>query len=406
MNVRKLIGGRNILLLIAAALVLVLVLIAILARNPQQASTSRPVAVAPERPAEAPERLGAADPTSPKSADDLTSEPIDLPLPPDVEAMARWFGESGPKRLEDAEVVWQAASDRYVDFLKEETFDQGLRRIYMPSELMVTMGNEGNFDPMNPDIIRLFARTRRFNRLLAGVGQEGAATALDAAVDHYLSQRRAVEQKLLRLIEESPEIFHKDAPEETRYAMTDLIAGYALTGLDVPEGAIPMSLMGTQWGLVANSYLLGWSRDPQAVRPLLKIVDYEDKPFLAKLRAAFPEEQRKFLDDYSVANRRVVVDALDRILVANATRDTIGAKAIAIAKEYVAWRAKRQWPQRGSVDALPYDAPQTPYHLPGAVTGRLASAETVRISLPLGGPQPGEIEEIFQWARRFQESLE
>lgn len=101
---------------------------------------------------------------------------------PEAEALGRWFG-TGEKRFEDAEVFWQKGSDKYVRFLKEESFEQGLRRVYMPSELLMVMGNTGTVDPTSPDIIRLFARTRRFSKLLADVGQNGAIGAMDNAVD-------------------------------------------------------------------------------------------------------------------------------------------------------------------------------------------------------------------------------
>lgn len=219
----------------------------------------------------------------------------------------------------------------------------------------------------------------------------------------YLSERRKAEERLLLLMKDQPEIFGRGVPEEKRYPLINLLQGYALSGLDVPEDAIPMSLMGTAWGLVANSFLLGSSQDAQAIRPLLKIAEYEDKPFLDKLRAAFPPNDP--MPDFSVANRRVLGDALDRILVANAEKGGIGTEASAIAKEYVAWRAQRNWPQRESVGVYPFSAPQTPYHIPGSVTGRVGAAETAPISLPIASLTPDDTAQIVQWARRFQQAL-
>ena len=91
MNLRKLFRVRCILPLGAVALVLVLLLMAILARSPQQVSTGRT--------ALAPEGLDASETQSPERVDDPASAPIDLPVPPDSEALGRWFADAGPKRL-------------------------------------------------------------------------------------------------------------------------------------------------------------------------------------------------------------------------------------------------------------------------------------------------------------------
>ena len=142
MNMRKRFGGRLILPLAVAALALAVALIAILGRDPQQAPPTRG---APS--AALPETSGGSEAHARKSAADSAVEPLDAPPDQQTQAQAGTVEKPGPMRLVDAEAAWQAQSDQYVAFLKDETFEQGLRRVYMPSEIVFTTGNEGLASP-------------------------------------------------------------------------------------------------------------------------------------------------------------------------------------------------------------------------------------------------------------------
>ncbi len=352
-------------------------------------------------------------------------EGVELPVPEDTKALARHHGGSGPKRLSDAKVVWEKEAARYVNFLKDETFEQGSYRTYMKSELIRVMGETFTWSPHNPDVIRLLCRTRRFAKLIREVYEgesarerERVTGVLAATVERLLAEVRQVEEKLEALAEEEPEMFRAGAPEEKRYVVGDLTTGYGLSGLEAPEGVIPMSLQGASLGLAANSFLLGLTEEARAVAPLLKIARYDDIEFQGKMKRAF-DHKEPVIRDNSLANFGVIADALDRILVACAGREKapVSRAAVAVAEEYVKWRSEQKWGEREVIEVYPYDAPQTPYHLPGHITGEVTPVETMQVSLPLPLARliPGEwvyergmtplIGQILDWAERFEKAL-
>jgi len=342
-------------------------------------------------------------------------EGVLLPIPQDTRAIARAYAKSGPKDIRDMEVLWQRKTDEYIAFLKEESFSEGLHRTYMKSELGDVLGKAGNYDPDKPESIRIHARTRRFSKLLDYVhkakasGQTGAVIEkINLMVDRFIEERKEIERKLVKIMEERPELFHPDeVPEENRYKVRDLLVGYGLTSYVVPNGLIPMSLRGTQYGILVSTFLLGVSEDGNAVAALLKISDYDSEPFLQKLRKAAGS---KLHINLVLANEWAIADALDRILSAQAETE-VDTEARGIAKEYLHWRERKNWPVRKQVEVYPYDAPQTPYNIPGSDTDNIKKVETTSLSLPLevsrdGGPGlVGEdLETIMEFGRRYNEA--
>lgn len=366
--------------------------------------------IGPNTPSERPAELG-----GPPKQTDLE---VDLPLLKETEALVRWYSEPGVKYLEDAEFVWQKRANEYIEYLKKETFPQSAHRMYIISDLPQVMGNYRNFDPSNPDTIRIHARTRRFCKLIFEIEQAKRAGDLSSViqtlsdtVERFIGARKRLEQKVVRLVEEKPELIEPGHPDNHYVPLRNLTVGFAVLPLDVanPENIIPMSLRGTQLGVLTHSFLLGLTEDSRAINVLLNVAAYDDEPFLQKVRELWGDIPR--IEECSLANRWAVADALDRIIVANAGRAD-SSPAHSIAGEYVNWRSKRDWPARETMEIYPYDAPQTPYHLPSLVTGKVARVETKLLPLCLEVSRNGcpgltneDVDTILNWAYRYQEAL-
>jgi hypothetical protein len=354
---------------------------------------------------------------------------LELPVPQDTASLARYYGTQGRRNFSDVQVVWQKQTDKYIDFLKEETFSQGAYRTYMKSELIQVMGETFTSSPYDTEIISLICRTRRLSKLIDYIDNakktgtlNSAINDLSTATNRFMKEVSEVEDKLGKLAEEEPEIFQPSAPEEQRSRFIDLSRGYALSGLDVDEKGIPMSLDGAAHGLAANSFLLGLTEDPLAVAPLLKIASYDNVEFQKKIKAVMDNDnfKQEIVLPNSLANFIVVGDALDRILVscANRQKDNLSLSAKAVAGQYVKWRTEQNFPERKVFEVYPWDAPQNPYHFSSSITGRVTKVETMKVLLPLHlakrvphtpfdeqGTNP-VIETILDWAKRFQAALD
>jgi hypothetical protein len=366
------------------------------------------------------------------TANGLSSEPVSLAeskhspegdpdpaLPADIRAMTRWYAEPGRRHIEDAEVIWQKREDNYRDYLRQESFAQSAFRTYIMNELVLVLCNYPNFEPSNPDTIRIHARTRRYCKLIYEIEQARIAGELSSivqtlsdTVDRFIAERKRVEKEVLALIEEKPELVRPGRGDY--HEVNLLIAGVGLMGPGVsgfnvpdPEKAIPRSITGTQLGVLANTFLLGLTHDSRAVAPLLRVAGYDSKPFLEKYEEAIG--MRPPLD-HRLANPWAVVDALDRILMSDATQAT-GSPTGTVARDYAQWRSGQSWPLRETVEIYPFDAPQTPYSLPGMVTGRLQEVETRILALPLKvsvdgrpGLTEADVEKILEWAHRYHQA--
>jgi len=293
----------------------------------------------------------------------------------------------------------------------------------MISELVFVLGNFPNSAPSYPEHITLLTRTRRFAKLLWHVRQakeqeniESVVAIIDTTVKRFTEERHRTTEKIERMMEEEPEAFSPDAPESVRVKGCDLLRGFGLLGLDIPEGVIPMSLTGTQLGVVANTFLLGLTEHPDAVKTLLDIVAYDDEPLLAKLAAAWGHETFAIRYDFTFENRVVLADALDRIMVACSQGRTANDKALAVAQQYAQWRQRQNFPQRETVEVFSHDSPKTRYHLPGYVLGVAEDerGETTTLELPLKlivsdidwVPNEKVIGPIIEFAERFQAALD
>jgi len=372
----------------------------------------------PEAPADEP-KPEVNGPTVPKA--ELPADDRELPYPHDVEAVARYHGTSGRRNIRDAEVVWQERADVYIEFLDAETFEQGIYRAYMKSELLVVVGDMDQPVPGHPDIIRLLVRTRRVSKLIEQVNEARAGgdtarlvEAMDSVVKRFMAERREVEQNLERMIETEPESFTRAATEEQRYRVIDLGAGYGLTGLDVAEGVIPMSLHGTQYGIVTNCFLLGLTEDHRAVSTLLEVLSYNDKPFIKKFAEACGDKAGLVREWSLLANRVVIADALDRILLAASGGDGPTGEAGDLARQYEQWRGDQKLGSRKVVRVYAYDSPRTPYHLPGRIMGAGNVAAYFEVELPLAlwqdAPRQYRLNEeaitkIIEFGERFQAAL-
>jgi hypothetical protein len=359
---------------------------------------------------EAAVELGQPDTHDYELEDQLAAEILE-----ESEAVRRWVFDPGPKRLEDAEIMWQRRADEYVQFLRQETFDQGLYRTYTSTELLSVLGNYPNIDPDNPDTIRVHARTRRFCKLAGEINrakQSGnlapVIESITNTIDRLIAERKQLEEKILRLIEEEPQMFGPKAPTKDIVRLQDLLGGFATTCYLTAEEVIPMSFRGTQLGILANSCLLGLTEDPRALEPLLRLAGYDSRACLDKLEHICGDF---LLEDLSLVNKWAVADAVDRILVSIAGAQSNSA-AGAIGADYVKWRSQRNWPAREIIQILPYDARQTPYDLPGYMTGRVSDIETTPLALPIPVSENGrpgliqdDVETILQWAARLRAAL-
>lgn len=372
----------------------------------------------------APSPQPAISPDSPEP--ELLDDNLELPYPDDVRAVADFYGADGPKRLSDAEVVWQKGDDEYIDFLSKESFETGTYLTYMTCELtqVVALSGPWTYSVHDAVIIELLCKTRRFCKLMGHVekaknpaAMEPVVKVLTANVDRFIKEAMEVEEKLEKLAEQEPEIFRNDAPDMQRMRFIDLFSGYGLSGLPIPEGVIPMSVEGAGLGLAANSFLLGLTCDPASVGPLLTIADYENIEFQKKFSSVLTDP-RPIVKTNSLANYVVIADALDRILIscAGADRQNVSPAARTVAEEYVQFRAKQNLPPRKEMLVYPYDAPQTPYSVRGSVTGRIARVEMTPVSLPLPLAKKiprtlfyergitAQVAPILDFAQRFQEA--
>jgi hypothetical protein len=357
----------------------------------------------------------------PVSEAELPADDRELPYPQDVEAVARYHGTSGRKDIGDAEFFWQKGADMYIEFLDGETFEQGIYRAYMKSELLVVAGDMDQIVPGHPDIVRLLVRTRRVSKLIdqvneaRGRGDTGRLVeAMDTVVKRLMAERREVEQTLEQMMETEPESFTSAATEEQRYRVIDLSAGYALTGFDVAEGVIPMSLHGTQYGIVTNCFLLGLTEDQRAVSTLLEVLSYNDEPFIKKFAEACGDETGLVREWSLLANRVVIADALDRILVAASGGEGPAGEAGTLTRQYQQWRLGQDLGSRKGVQVYAYDSPRTPYHLPGSIMGAGKAAAYFEVELPLAlwqdAPRQYRLNEeaitkIIEFGERFQAAL-
>ncbi len=352
---------------------------------------------------------------------------LDLPLPPETQAMIRWHSDPEHRNIKDAEVLWQEREDIYTEYLKKESLAQSAFRTYIMTELMLVLGNDGNFSPFNPDTIRIHARTRRYCKLILEIEQakttgelSSVVQTLGETVDRFIAERKSVEEKILALMKEKPELFQ---PGVQSFEVQKLTMGVGLMGpgtwyisVPDPEEAIPISLRGTKLGVLANTFLLGFTQDPRAVAPLLKVAAYDCEPFLEqyekKVYGKRIDPGRRLQMDYRLDNPWAIADALDRILMSDAAQSGSSAAAT-VAGNYSEWRSEQSWPPRETVKIYPFDAPQTPHNLPGSVTGRIQKVQTTTLALPLEvsfDGRPGLVvedrEEILQWARRYHEAMQ
>jgi hypothetical protein len=353
---------------------------------------------------------------------DIATDHLELPYPQDVEALARYHGTKGRKNIRDAEAFWQKGADQYIDFLRNETFDQGTYRTYIPSELWWVKSSFEAHSASHPDIIRYLARTRRFNKLLSQVIQDrhhgkivGLVETISRTVSRLIQERQAVEQKVVSMMITEPEAFMDGASSDQQARLVKLVAGVGSTGFE--SVSIPMSLQGAQLGAVANTFLLGLTGHPDAIAPIIETLAYEDQPIIEKLADACRRSSEFFAKNLPFSNRNVVADALDRILVACASNEAINQEARDLARQYKQWRDNQHLPDREVIQAFTFDSPTTPYHLPGMMTGGKEDAETYELDLPLplweeylnDAPNYRLNEEtiarIIDWAERFNATL-
>jgi hypothetical protein len=334
--------------------------------------------------------------TPPVSNAKPTADNSELPYPQDVEGLARYHGANGRKNIGDAEVFWQKGADNFIDFISKETFEQGIYRTYIPSELWWASKGYESTIPSHPDIIRLLRRTRRFSKLVAQVitaREQGnvidLVETISRTISRFVRERRTVEGKIMSMIEAEPDAFTDSATREQSSRLAKLTSGVGSTGFEVVEPHVPMSLRGTELGVVASVFLLGLSEQPAAIAPIMEVLAYDDKPIVNALCAAcYPDEpqgqgREHILTTCVFANRAVVADALDRILVACADNEAINQEAMTVARQYRQWRDGQDLPDREIQQTFTFDSPTTPYHLPGAITGVKEGAQTYEFELPV-----------------------
>jgi hypothetical protein len=311
------------------------------------------------------------------------------------EAAARAAGQ--PKSVEDTRPAQQAEEDPYVESLRNESFDQGLRRVHMTPALDGEIrGLLIILPPNNPCIVEeTLSKSRRFSKLLAHVRDSKPSGDVKQVVDvlhenaqWYLAARAEVEEKILKMMADQPELFRAgvELSERQQGQLTDLFHGFGTTervGLD-----------GAGQGLAAISFLLGETEDISAVGPLLEIADRDDGPFFEEIDK--PGTRRMY--PCPTANREVIADALDRILVAEAGRAAADSPTGKIASEYLQWRQEVGLPERKTVSVYPYDRPRAeaktmPLSLP--------MMEPMRLARPLSEEMAKKVDMIIEYARRL-----
>jgi hypothetical protein len=218
--------------------------------------------------------------------------------------------------------------------------------------------------------VESLSKSRRFSKLLAYVRDSRLTGDVKRVVEvlhenaqWYLAARAEVEQRILKMMADQPELFRAgvELSERQTHDLVDVFDGFGTTER--------VGLNGATQGLAAISFLLGESEDVSAVGPLLEIADRDDGPFFQELDK--PGNRRMY--PCPTANREVIADALDRILVAEAGRAAADSPTGKIAREYLQWRQEAGLPERKTVSVYAYDEPR-------------AEAKTMPLSLPMTEP--------------------
>lgn len=343
---------------------------------------------------------------------------LELPLPDDANAIAGYFSsEPGQQRLNDLAVLWQKRTDRYIDYLNNESFAQGVRRTYLSNELIHSLGEGGSLDTIDPSVIKYHARSRRFCKLIYEIelakdrqDTKRIVKTLADTVDRFIADRKSKEGEVLTFMQEHPEVFSsqpQSIDESVRLQWRDLVRGITVLGFAVqdPEQVMPISLKGAAQGTFANTFLLGLTEDVDAAGPLLRIIDHDDSPFLGKMKEIqlAAGVRVEIVDHYAerlkYSNRWLVADAFDRLFMANPGH----------VHGYQAWRSQQGIPDRPMMEIYPYDAPQVPYELQVQVMKQITPVKTKTLLLPVprcwspgdGGLTEKQVEGILKFARRF-----
>ncbi len=357
----------------------------------------------------------------------ILDEHYELPVPEDVQAVARYYSSDGPPNIRDAEVLWQKTQNKYINFLSSEEFQQSLYRTSIWSELILVLGGGGNFFSRHPEIISTFAKTRRFSKLVSQITEakqrgdvEIAVRTIEATIKRFTEERQELEHWFDDAIRKGPEFFNPQDPDKQN-EIADRTMGCGSTGLETSEDMIPPSLQGVQLGISANCFLLGLTQSPRTIKTLLDVGLYDEELFISKFTefskslGQFPGGKQDIKYLYGFANPTILADAIDRVLVGASQNPTVGGEALVIAKDYEQWRKSRNLPEREVVKVYAYDSARTPHHLPGSVGGVSKKAETTSLELPLQFVEHGivmgidkdpDVIQIMDWAKRFTEALE
>jgi hypothetical protein len=307
--------------------------------------------------------------------------------------------------IEDAAASWRQQADIFVMQLQDESFETTAYRTSDQSDFINMLGNLPIVRNESASVVELLCRTRRVRKSLQAIAsakQDGTlsktTTSLSNVVGRLLEDRTNVYAGLRERAKEHPESFKPGAKEDR--VVVELISGYAGAPSGPEDPLVPPSLMGTSLGISANVFLLGVTEHPDAVRPILRVADFDEQ----SLRKSVPFSYKP----PGPRNAYAIADALDRILCSAADTNAVGP-ASGIAREYVTWRKAQGWNERPLMKVQPYDSPMNPK---GIVTPAVqAGASLLEISLPLSfgndkyeESEPPVAATIIEWGRTFEKA--
>jgi hypothetical protein len=304
--------------------------------------------------------------------------------------------------IEDA-ASWRRQADIFLMQLRDESFETTAYRTSDQSDFINMQGNLPIVRNESASVVELLCRTRRVRKSLQAIasakrdGTLSRTTAsLSNVVGRFLQDRTNVYDSLRARAKEHPESFKPGAKEDR--VVVELVRGYA----GAPSGSAP-SLMGTSLGLSANVFLLGATEHTDAIRPILRVADFDEQSLRESVPLAYKPPGPR--------NPYAIADALDRILCLAA--ETKGAgEANEIAREYLRWRKAQGWHERPIIRVQIYDSPMNPNDIYGSVASAAqASASEMEVSLPLtfgndkyDETEPPSAATILEWGRKFEKA--
>lgn len=253
--------------------------------------------------------------------------------------------QTEPLTLSEMSGMWQNITSSYCAELSAQTASETFVNLADSNVEWMSLQNGEEFSDENVEIVRLLLRTRRFNHALALVlGQDEAGRKRMAdTIASGIGTLREMFQRVNAQWGSLQDIHKPETQERVRAFKYGDIAAPQFT-------AERYGTDGTTLGLAANACLLGLCGEAGHLGVLMSVAQPGD-PMIG------------------YGARFAAIDAMDRIIMRQKSNTSLAPEAQAVVAEYTDWRDRRKLCARTGYRTFAYDAPGTPYDLPGTVGG-------------------------------------